>query len=190
MFVSVCSRVSFICLYTSCSKASFVAVSRSTTREGGMSSNAMQELYLAPTTPFSKPAAACQPLGLKEEPFSEVCMANSQIASQSAMHPERLVCTQIIGLSLNLCRGRSQLFPFPPPARRAVVLRSMKPPLCRECHSFCSRTKISRCRIISGGGDGRVRVWTVTSSHQAMTKSWKEHRGPVTCIQVRMPWIG
>ncbi|CAN0449815.1 unnamed protein product, partial [Ectocarpus sp. 12 AP-2014] len=39
-------------------------------------------------------------------------------------------------------------------------------------------------RLISGGGDGRVRVWSVTSSHQAMTTSWKEHRGPVTCIQV------
>ncbi|CAM9783757.1 unnamed protein product [Ascophyllum nodosum] len=39
-------------------------------------------------------------------------------------------------------------------------------------------------RIISGGGDGRVRVWSVTSSHQAMTTSWKEHRGPVNCIQV------
>ncbi|CAM9441910.1 unnamed protein product [Chrysoparadoxa australica] len=39
-------------------------------------------------------------------------------------------------------------------------------------------------RIISGGADGRVRVWNVTSSHQAMTISWKEHRGPVTCLQV------
>lgn len=41
-------------------------------------------------------------------------------------------------------------------------------------------------RVISGGGDGRVRVWSVTSSHQAMATSWKEHRGPVTCIQVNM----
>ncbi|CAM9175320.1 unnamed protein product [Pylaiella littoralis] len=39
-------------------------------------------------------------------------------------------------------------------------------------------------RVISGGGDGRVRVWSVTSSHQTMNTSWKEHRGPVTCIQV------
>jgi WD40 repeat protein len=39
-------------------------------------------------------------------------------------------------------------------------------------------------RIISGGGEGRVRVWDVTSSHQAMVVSLKEHRGAVTCIKV------
>ncbi|KAG5188196.1 flagellar associated protein putative: flagellar associated protein [Tribonema minus] len=39
-------------------------------------------------------------------------------------------------------------------------------------------------RVISGGADGRVRVWSVTPSHQAMAISWKEHRGPVTCIKV------
>ena len=44
-------------------------------------------------------------------------------------------------------------------------------------------------RVISGGGDGRVRVWSVTSSHQAMATSWKEHRGAVTCIQVRQPQL-
>jgi len=39
-------------------------------------------------------------------------------------------------------------------------------------------------RIISGGGEGRVRVWNCTSSHQAMVASLKEHRGPINCIKV------
>ena len=39
-------------------------------------------------------------------------------------------------------------------------------------------------RIISGGAEGRVRVWNVTSSHQAMIASLKEHRGPINCIKV------
>lgn len=39
-------------------------------------------------------------------------------------------------------------------------------------------------RIISGGGEGRVRIWNVTPSHQAMVTSLKEHRGPVNCIKV------
>lgn len=39
-------------------------------------------------------------------------------------------------------------------------------------------------RIISGGAEGRVRVWNVTSSHQAMVASLKEHRGPINCIKV------
>lgn len=39
-------------------------------------------------------------------------------------------------------------------------------------------------RIVSGGAEGRVRVWNVTSSHQAMIASLKEHRGPVNCIKI------
>ena len=39
-------------------------------------------------------------------------------------------------------------------------------------------------RIVSGGAEGRVRVWKVTSSHQAMLASLKEHRGPVNCIKI------
>jgi WD40 repeat protein len=39
-------------------------------------------------------------------------------------------------------------------------------------------------RIVSGGAEGRVRVWNVTSSHQAMVASLKEHRGPINCIKV------
>jgi WD40 repeat protein len=37
-------------------------------------------------------------------------------------------------------------------------------------------------RIISGGGDGRVRIWKVTNSHQSMLHSMKEHRGQVNSI--------
>lgn len=39
-------------------------------------------------------------------------------------------------------------------------------------------------KIISGGSCGKVRIWKVTSSHQAMLASLKEHRGPVNCIKV------
>lgn len=39
-------------------------------------------------------------------------------------------------------------------------------------------------RIVSGGAEGRVRVWNVTSSHQAMVASLKEHRGPINCIKI------
>lgn len=39
-------------------------------------------------------------------------------------------------------------------------------------------------RVVSGGQDGRVRVWSITSSHQTLVRSMKEHRGPVNCIKV------
>lgn len=39
-------------------------------------------------------------------------------------------------------------------------------------------------RLISGGSDGKVRVWNVSSSHRAMVVSLKEHRGAVTCVKV------
>ena len=39
-------------------------------------------------------------------------------------------------------------------------------------------------RIVSGGGEGRVRIWNITPSHQAMLTSLKEHRGAVNCIRV------
>jgi hypothetical protein len=32
-------------------------------------------------------------------------------------------------------------------------------------------------RIITGGSEGRVRIWKITSSHQALLSSLKEHRG-------------
>lgn len=39
-------------------------------------------------------------------------------------------------------------------------------------------------KLITGGKDGRVRVWKITSSRQTMEASLKEHRGPVNSIQV------
>jgi len=39
-------------------------------------------------------------------------------------------------------------------------------------------------RIVSGGLDGRVRIWNVTSSHQRMAYSAKEHRAAVNDIAI------
>lgn len=39
-------------------------------------------------------------------------------------------------------------------------------------------------RMVSGGKDGRVRVWKVTPSRQTMEASMKEHRGAVNSIQI------
>jgi len=40
-------------------------------------------------------------------------------------------------------------------------------------------------RIISGGGEGQVRVWDVTDKEYRMVQAMKEHKGTVTCIKVR-----
>ena len=39
--------------------------------------------------------------------------------------------------------------------------------------------------IISGGGEGQVRIWEANSKAYTMMKALKEHRGAVTCIRVR-----
>eukprot|EP00596_Hydrurales_sp_CCMP1899_P010086 CAMPEP_0119036362 /NCGR_PEP_ID=MMETSP1177-20130426/4048_1 /TAXON_ID=2985 /ORGANISM="Ochromonas sp, Strain CCMP1899" /LENGTH=583 /DNA_ID=CAMNT_0006996151 /DNA_START=295 /DNA_END=2046 /DNA_ORIENTATION=- len=39
-------------------------------------------------------------------------------------------------------------------------------------------------RIVSGGANGKVRIWNVTSSHQALVSSLSEHRGPVTALKI------
>ena len=39
-------------------------------------------------------------------------------------------------------------------------------------------------KLLSGGRDGRIRGWRVTTSHQAMLFSIKEHRGTVTALKV------
>ena len=39
-------------------------------------------------------------------------------------------------------------------------------------------------RLISGGSEGRVRIWNITSQHQAMLASLAEHRGPIYDIKV------
>lgn len=38
--------------------------------------------------------------------------------------------------------------------------------------------------LVTGGAEGRVRIWRVTQSYQAMVISLKEHRGPVNCIKI------
>ena len=44
----------------------------------------------------------------------------------------------------------------------------------------------SNCRcIISGGGEGQVRVWDVAGSSTKMKGAMKEHRGAVSCIKVK-----
>ena len=46
----------------------------------------------------------------------------------------------------------------------------------------CTSTSRS---VISGGGEGQVRVWEVSQSGQHMTAALKEHTGTVTCIKIR-----
>ena len=40
-------------------------------------------------------------------------------------------------------------------------------------------------QVISGGGEGQVRVWEVKSQGQYMKEALKEHKGAVTCIKIR-----
>lgn len=40
-------------------------------------------------------------------------------------------------------------------------------------------------RVISGGGEGQVRVWEVTPRGQYMKVALKEHKGAVSCIKIR-----
>ena len=40
-------------------------------------------------------------------------------------------------------------------------------------------------RVISGGGEGQVRVWEVTPQGQYMKVALKEHKGAVSCIKIR-----
>ncbi|XP_072167750.1 cilia- and flagella-associated protein 52-like [Diadema setosum] len=44
-------------------------------------------------------------------------------------------------------------------------------------------TSDSRC-IISGGGEGQVRVWRVSPESQSLIQAMKEHKGVVTCVKV------
>lgn len=39
-------------------------------------------------------------------------------------------------------------------------------------------------RIVSGGAEGKVRIWNVSSSHQTLLASLKEHRGPINCVKI------
>lgn len=39
--------------------------------------------------------------------------------------------------------------------------------------------------VISGGGEGQVRVWEISSRGQHMVAALKEHTGTITCIKLR-----
>ncbi|EDV27747.1 Cilia- and flagella-associated protein 52 [Trichoplax sp. H2] len=40
-------------------------------------------------------------------------------------------------------------------------------------------------RIISGGGEGQVRVWQISAKKQTLLEAMKEHKGSVSCIKIR-----
>jgi cilia- and flagella-associated protein 52 len=42
----------------------------------------------------------------------------------------------------------------------------------------------SSWKLITGGDDARVRIWKITSQHQVMLFSLKEHRGPINTLRV------
>lgn len=46
------------------------------------------------------------------------------------------------------------------------------------CTSDCNK-------IISGGGEGQVRVWNVIGNSQSLAGAMKEHKSSITCIKVR-----
>ncbi len=40
-------------------------------------------------------------------------------------------------------------------------------------------------QLVSGGGEGQVRVWEISEKGQVMKEALKEHKGTVTCIKIR-----
>jgi WD40 repeat protein len=50
--------------------------------------------------------------------------------------------------------------------------------------AICNDDGKQAWRLVTGGDDGRMRIWNVTSSHQAMIHSLKEHRAPVLGLKV------
>jgi cilia- and flagella-associated protein 52 len=50
--------------------------------------------------------------------------------------------------------------------------------------ALCDNDSHSPWRVVSGGAEGKVRVWNISSSHQAMVASLKEHRGPINSLKV------
>jgi cilia- and flagella-associated protein 52 len=50
--------------------------------------------------------------------------------------------------------------------------------------ALCDSDARSPWRVVSGGAEGKVRVWNIASSHQVLVASLKEHRGPINCLRV------
>lgn len=57
--------------------------------------------------------------------------------------------------------------------------------VCAPAGPHVSRGSSSKeWKLVTGGKDGRVRVWRISAARQTMEASLKEHRGPVNAIQV------
>ena len=50
--------------------------------------------------------------------------------------------------------------------------------------ALCDSDSRSPWRIVSGGAEGKVRVWNIASTHHTLVVSLKEHRGAINCIKV------
>eukprot|EP00602_Paraphysomonas_sp_CaronLab_P009550 CAMPEP_0185018160 /NCGR_PEP_ID=MMETSP1103-20130426/978_1 /TAXON_ID=36769 /ORGANISM="Paraphysomonas bandaiensis, Strain Caron Lab Isolate" /LENGTH=658 /DNA_ID=CAMNT_0027547881 /DNA_START=77 /DNA_END=2053 /DNA_ORIENTATION=+ len=50
--------------------------------------------------------------------------------------------------------------------------------------ALCDNDSYSPWRMVSGGAEGKVRIWNVHSSHQTLVASLKEHRGAINCLKV------
>ena len=73
------------------------------------------------------------------------------------------------------------------PTTRYTHPHTLTPP---HAHPLCQGVTALACtsdsqRVISGGGEGQVRVWGVTQRGQNMLEALKEHKGAVTCIKLR-----
>jgi len=79
--------------------------------------------------------------------------------------------------------GKIRAF-FPESGRLKFVISNAHTEACTAL-AVCNDNESSPpWRIVSGGDDGRVRIWNCTSSHQALVHSMKEHRAAVLCIRV------
>ena len=78
--------------------------------------------------------------------------------------------------------GRIRAF-FPETGRMKFVIPDAHSDVVTAV-AICDNDSQSPWRVISGGSEGKVRIWSVSSSHQSLVASLKEHRGAVNCIKV------